>query len=131
MQLIHQLSEVKTVSYEDMLLLCNLPGSSQSPEVLYTLIIQHLLVMRRLPVVALLVTQEKADLHTLFQEAEANNTVEVSAPRCLWRLVFESMHVENTCQNFTFTQSQLQFLMSNFHAYNSNLDVICVIHCDI
>ena len=79
-QLIHQLSEIKTVSYEDMLLLCNLPGSSQSPEVLYTLIRRCLLGMRHLPVVALLVTKEKADLHTLFQEAEASNTVEVSAP---------------------------------------------------
>ena len=82
-QLIHQLSEDKPISYEDMLLLCNLPGSSQSPNVLYTLIRQHLLVMRHLPVLALLVTKEKANLHTLFQEAEASSTVEVSAPCCV------------------------------------------------
>ena len=61
-----------------MQLLCNLPGSSQSPEVLCIRLRQHLLEMRHLPVVRLLVTKEKTDLGTLFAEADANNTVEVS-----------------------------------------------------
>lgn len=78
MQIINQLSDDKPVSYEDMFLLCNLPGSCQSTEKLYSVLRQHLLGMRHLPVVALLITKDKSDLNTLFQEAEANNTVEVS-----------------------------------------------------
>ena len=78
MQLINLLSEEKPVTNEDMLLLCNLPGSAKSPHVLYSHLRQHLLGMRHLPVVTLLVTKEKDDLSTLFQEVEANNTAEVS-----------------------------------------------------
>ena len=80
MQLINQLSEDKHVSCEDMQLLCSLPGSSQSSEMLCIRLRQHLLAMRHLPVVRLLVTKEKTDLGTLFAEADANNTVEVSTP---------------------------------------------------
>ena len=78
MQLISQLSEKKPVTNEDILLLCNLPGSAKSPHVLYSHLRQHLLGMRHLPVVSLLVTKEKDDLSTLFHEVEANNTAEVS-----------------------------------------------------
>ena len=78
MQLISQLSEEKAVTNEDMLLLCNLPGSAKSPHVLYSYLRQHLLGMRHLPVVKLLVTKEKEDLNTLFQELEAQDTAEVS-----------------------------------------------------
>ena len=78
MQLINQLSEDKHVSCEDMQLLCSLPGSSQSSEMLCLRLRQHLLAMRHLPIVRLLVTKEKTDLGTLFTEADANNTAEVS-----------------------------------------------------
>ena len=78
MQLISQLSEEKPITNEDMLMLCNLPGSAKSPQVLYSYLRQYLLEMRHLPVVTLLVTKEKDDLSTLFQEVEANNTAEVS-----------------------------------------------------
>ena len=77
-QLINLLSEEKPITNEDMLLLCNLPGSAKSPHVLYSHLRQHLLRMRHLPVVTLLVTKEMDDLSTLFQEVEANNTAEVS-----------------------------------------------------
>ena len=78
MQLVKELSEGKPITYEDMLLLCNMPGSHQSPDVLYTLLRQHLLEMRHLPVVVLLVTKVKSDLITLFEQVDVNSTVEVS-----------------------------------------------------
>ena len=78
MQLAGHLSEEKPITYEDMLLLCNLPGSSQSPAVLYTILRQHLLDMMHLPVLKLLVTKDKDDMTTLFKEAETQNTAEVN-----------------------------------------------------
>ena len=73
-QLIDQLSKDKHISCEDMQVLCTSPGSPQ----LYTHLRQHLLAMRHLPVVSLLVTREKADLLTLFEEAAKTDNVQVS-----------------------------------------------------
>ena len=79
MQLISQLTEEKPVTYEDLLLLCNLPGSTQFPQIMYADLKGHLLAMRHFPVVTLLATKEKTDLNVLFQAVEANNTAEVSS----------------------------------------------------
>ena len=73
-QLVEQLSEGKYISCEDMQVLCTLPDSTQ----LNTHLREHLLAMRHLPVVSLLVTREKADLLTLFEEAAKTDTVQVS-----------------------------------------------------
>ena len=69
-----QLSKDKHISCEDMQVLCTLPDSTQ----LNTHLREHLLAMRHLPVVSLLVTREKADLLTLFEEAAKTETVQVS-----------------------------------------------------
>ena len=78
MQLINDLSEEKPVTIEDMRLLCHLPGSPDSPDILYLHLRQYLLGMIHLPVVKLLNAEGVDDMSTLFQKVEKNNTAEVS-----------------------------------------------------
>ena len=59
-----------------MVLLCKVPGSIQSPGLLYTKLTEYLMKMRQLPVFALLVSNEK-ELNTLFKDAELNNDMKV------------------------------------------------------
>ena len=69
----------KSVTIEDMLILCNMPGSMQSPGLLYTKLREHLIAMRRLPVFALLVTKGEEELSTVFKDAESSNNLKASA----------------------------------------------------
>ena len=79
LQVIHDLEEKKPLNYEDMLLLCNLPGSIQSPGSLHFKLREHLHNMRYSPMVALLVTKENIELRTLFAESESNTNEMASA----------------------------------------------------